>query len=760
MNAEDPAGATPPPNDETGGRLKVAYVVARFPKTTETFVARELNEVAAHPGIEATLFSLFPAPAAATVHPSAAPWIAGLREVRPPAALSAAVRWLRRRPLRFTTSLGALIWGFRTRPRLLPSTLAAFVVGCAHAETLQDEGFEHVHAHFVGNPGTAAWTAHRLTGIRYSATVHAYELFQDKAFLRRRVADARFIVTISDFNAQLLREECAGVATPIHVIRTGVDLRRFDFRHRAANASQVRAITVGSLLAHKGHQVLLNALAAADLESIQLAIVGDGEERAALEHRARSIGVADRVSFLGDLPEDRVAAELSVSDLFVSPSLISPTGRMEGVPVVLMEALAVGVPSIATRLSGVPELVRHGETGLLSDQGDVDSLRETLRDFLADRAGADRRARAGRALVEREFDVIDSGRALAELFLAEPLRAPRRVRRPAFIAWSRSDRAPELATAVGADAHVVFLTSMVSPRLVPLRYLLSAVSTVAFLLRRRPPVVVVTNPPIIPALLAGLFGRLFHAGLVLDSHPRGFGLKSSSLGRAFTPLHNVLIRRARATLVASPALAEIVGAHGGRPLIVHEAPPHWQIDSVAAPADRPCVLWVAVFATDEPVADVLEAARRLPEIDLLITGDVRRCPAELRRDAPPNVTFTGFWPGEQFRTLIEQAQVLLVLTTEPASVPRAAFEAVEARRPLVLSRWPGLEMMFPGAILVENAPHAIADGIRAALTRLPELNERSLDLRDAQRARWREQREALLEVLAGDVPDASVVEPR
>jgi colanic acid/amylovoran biosynthesis glycosyltransferase len=407
MGTNHHAPLPPSPRD----RLKLAYLVARFPKTTETFVARELNAVARDPAIEAHLFSLFPAPDAATVHPSAEQWVPRLREVPPRVALLAAARWLRRRPVRWVTTLSALVWGFRRRPSLLPASIASFLVGCAHAETMEREGFEHVHAHFVGNPGTAAWAIHRLTGIGYSTTVHAYELFQDKAFLCRRVVDARFVVTISNFNARWLRAECAEAGTPIHVIRAGVDLQRFRFTDHSAPSDSVQAVTVGSLLPHKGHRVLLDALADPALQRVKLTIIGDGDQRQALEQQARSLGLRDRVSFLGNLAEDRVAAELEGSDLFVSPSLIGPTGRMEGVPVVLMEALAAGVPAIATRLSGVPELIRDGETGLLSEQGDVDSLRATLRLFLVDRQAAGRRARAGRQLVEDVFDVASSGQA-------------------------------------------------------------------------------------------------------------------------------------------------------------------------------------------------------------------------------------------------------------------------------------------------------------------------------------------------------------
>lgn len=398
--------------------LKLAYLVARFPKVTETFVARELNAVAADPRIEASLFSLFPAPPHTTVHASAEPWLDRNHPATPRASLSALGRWVRRRPLRTVGSLARLTAGFARRPRLLPASLAAFAAGCAHAETMEAEGIEHVHAHFMGNPGTAAWTIHRLTGIGYSATIHAYELFQDRAFLRPRVDEARFVVTISDFNGRLLHELCPSTPTPVHIIRVGVDLTKFRYRERLVHENPVRAITVGSLMSHKGHRVLISALAAEDLSGVELEIVGDGAEREALEQLADTLGVSKRVRFLGSMSEDRVVDSLEHSDVFVSPSVISDTGRMEGVPVVLMEALASGLPAIATRISGVPELIRPHTTGLLAEQNDVEDLRAALREFIGDPEGARVRAREGRALVEREFDVIRSAARLADLFVA------------------------------------------------------------------------------------------------------------------------------------------------------------------------------------------------------------------------------------------------------------------------------------------------------------------------------------------------------
>jgi glycosyltransferase involved in cell wall biosynthesis len=318
-----------------------------------------------------------------------------------------------------TVTATLLVWGFAHRPRQMVATLAAMAIACELAEEMQRERIEHIHAHFVGHPATAAWVIKRLTGINYSVTAHAYELYQDNEFLKPRIRAAQFVVTISQFNAHFLYRFCAGAAPPISVIRAGIVLEDFPYRERRLpKRGPIHALAVGSLIEHKGHRVLLEALADPQLERVYLTVVGDGEERQNLQAAARAAGLSERVRFVGARREDEVAELMTNCDLFVLPSLIAASGRMEGVPVVLMEAMASGAPVVASRLSGIPELVIDGETGRLAVQGNAASLRAQIAATLADPEAARRMARAARKRVEAEFDVRRSGARLAEWFLA------------------------------------------------------------------------------------------------------------------------------------------------------------------------------------------------------------------------------------------------------------------------------------------------------------------------------------------------------
>jgi glycosyltransferase involved in cell wall biosynthesis len=741
--------------------LRIAYFVSRFPKTTETFVVRELNVIAANPEISAKLYSLFPPiEGAATVHPGARPWLDHVYRPTIGTSVRSFLRWTWRRPFRMFTTLCMLGWGFVREPRKLVGSLAAMVIGCALADQMRRDRIEHVHAHFIGHSATAAWVVRRLAGIEYSVTAHAYELYQDNEFLRPRVLAARFVATISQFNADFLFQFCKGMTPPIAVIRAGIALEDFPYRPRSLPPTgAVNVLAVGSLIDHKGHRVLIEALRREDtqLGRIRLTIVGDGPERSRLEQTIRAAGLGERVSLAGSLPEDEVSLLMQKADLFVLPSLISATGRMEGIPVVLMEAMASGVPVIATRLSGIPELVAPGVTGTLAEQGDADSLADAIVATLSDADGAREMAASARRRVETGFDVRSCASQLGERFLAMRRVARTRAnpRRPAFVAWSQSARSRELAAATGASYNVVYVKRLGRRSLAPLRYVVSSFLTAWFLLRRRPSVVVVTNPPIFPALITYLLRSLTGSELVLDSHPRGFGYKSSVVGRVMAPLHRYLIRRARATLVASHELADVVTRCGGDAVILHEAPPFWAIETPAKLAGRPQVLWVTIFAADEPVETVLEAARQLPQVDFKITGDLRRCPPEMVSAAPANIEFTGFWADEGFARLISGSDVMLVLTTERASVPRAAFEAVQGLRPLVLSDFPELRDQFPHAIFVSNSASGIADGIREAVSRHEELAGIAPEARKRQRHRWYAQLRQLEELLRAGPGDGS-----
>lgn len=404
--------------------MRVAYLVSRFPHVTETFIVRELEAVDRDPAIDIELLSLFPT-VDPTVHPIAERWTARLRRPTTGESLRAVGWWLLRRPLRFAGAAATVAVGAVRKPGILGRSLVTLPIAAAHARRLHDDPVDHVHAHYATYPALAAWVCHRLTGVGYSFTAHAHDVFVHQEMLARKVADADFVVAISEYNRRFLEPYGGGTATPVEIVHCGIDPDAFEFRPRVPPADgPVRAICVASLQEYKGHAVLLRALAegGGGLERIELDLVGDGVLRPELERLARELGLADRVRFHGSQTEPRVRELLAAADLFVLPSIVARDGQMEGLPVALMEALASGLFAVSTRLSGIPELVRDGETGALAEPGDAASLADALRRALRDSDEA--RARAGRQLVEREFDIAASGERMALLLSRQGVQQP------------------------------------------------------------------------------------------------------------------------------------------------------------------------------------------------------------------------------------------------------------------------------------------------------------------------------------------------
>lgn len=396
----------------------VVYLVSRFPLTSETFIVREIDALEQLGQFDLHLRSLFPSPDE-PVHDISRRWTERL--VRPSAAAAlAAFAWAGlTRPLALSSLLLRVIAGYRRSPLLVRAILTV-VIGCAHARDLAHYArTPHIHAHYATYPALAAWVCQRLVGCTYSFTVHAHDLYVDTSMLDRKIADARFVVTISEYNRRLLERNNAQ-QTPIRVVHAGIDTTAYPFRPRAIPATgPVRALTVASLQAYKGHEVLFKALAmgGSAVDRITIDLIGDGGLRSELEALVDRLGLRERVRFLGSRSEVEVRAALDGADLFVLPSIVAHDGQMEGLPVALMEALACGVPTVSTRLSGIPEIVIDGVTGLLAAPHDAADLNRALAAMVERGDATVEFADSGRALVTSQFDLGQSLSAISALLL-------------------------------------------------------------------------------------------------------------------------------------------------------------------------------------------------------------------------------------------------------------------------------------------------------------------------------------------------------
>ena len=399
-------------------RPTLAYLTGEYPRATDTFIQREVAALR-RLGFTVRTFSVRRTDPSHHVGPEqqaeARATVAILPIARNPLKLLRAhLAALARAPRRYAS---AVALAFRTpRPGLsgLAYQLFYFAEAGVLAEELRRAGATHLHNHFGNSSCSVAMLASALSGVPYSYTLHGpSELFEPTSWrIDQKIARARFVACISHF----ARSQGMLFSAPAHwekmrVVHCGVEPARYRAADRRADAPP-RLLFVGRLSAIKGLLVLFEAMA--DLRKrhpgLVLTLVGDGPDRPALEAVAQARGLSDATVFTGYLSQDAVAEELSRTDVFVLPSFA------EGVPVVLMEAMASGAPVVATRVAGVPELVEDGVHGLLVPPGDPQTLAEALEHLIADHDLRQRMGSAGRAKIAVEFDVDREAARLAALF--------------------------------------------------------------------------------------------------------------------------------------------------------------------------------------------------------------------------------------------------------------------------------------------------------------------------------------------------------
>lgn len=404
--------------DRPAARRRVAYITSRFPKLSETFVLYEILAIE-ELGIDVDVFALVRE--SEPVHHREAARLAGrafsVRLASLP-VLSAQWHWLRRRPRAYLSAWWDAIRGNIRSPRFLARALAVVPLAATFARRMSASEVEHIHAHWATHPTLAAYVASRLTGIPYSFTGHAHDIYVDRTMLREKIAGAAFVVTISEFNRRLLERLYGTVARDrVVVIHCGTDPHLFEPPSDRPDGPWT-IVCVASLQPQKGQLHLIEACRrlVADGIDLRCLLVGDGETRGDLEQRIRAAGLGDRVGLLGQQPRHRVVEILGAADAVAQPSVVLASGKMEGIPVALMEAMAMERPVVATDISGVAELVEDGATGILVPPGDPSALAAALRAFHDDPAMAARLGRAGRQRVIEDFDLTRSAKELAGRF--------------------------------------------------------------------------------------------------------------------------------------------------------------------------------------------------------------------------------------------------------------------------------------------------------------------------------------------------------
>ena len=403
---------------------RLAYLTGEYPRASDTFIQREVAALRAL-GHDVLTCSIRTTGPEHLVGPEQRAEHAGTFKVldacrSPLRLIRAHGRWMRQ-PGRYLRAL-SLAW--RTAPegvRGRACNLIYFAEAAVLARHLDEIGATHLHNHIAKQSGTVAMLAAEIAGLPHSFTLHGPDIFfaPEHWRLDEKVARATFVACISNFaRSQAMLFSDRAHWDKLHIVHCGVEPGRYA---SPVEGPGTRLLYVGRLDAVKGVRVLFDALqiARAERPGLTLTLIGDGPDRAALERAA-----PEGTSFLGFRNQDDVAAALAEHDALVLPSFA------EGVPVVLMEAMAAARPVVATSVGGVSELVRHGETGLLVPPGDEVALARALVKISGDAALRQRLGLAGRERVRSEFDAREEAARLAILFHAYGAGAPRPARRP------------------------------------------------------------------------------------------------------------------------------------------------------------------------------------------------------------------------------------------------------------------------------------------------------------------------------------------
>lgn len=399
----------------------MAYLVARYPAVSHTFILREVQSLR-ELGLRVEVASINPpdrSPEQMTPDERAEDQATyGLKRHGVAGALGALGWALTRHPGGVLRIIGEALQFGRGLQRVY--ALAYAVEAMMVARWMASRQLHHLHVHFgIAGAATVGVLVKSLTGAGLSLTIHGPDEFDDVPgqSLTRKIEGADCVVCISQFGrSQLMRLNQPAHWAKLLLCRLGVDPAAFPYRAPQSHGGPVRLLAVGRLTPAKGQLLLVQACAQLHAQGVpfELTLVGDGPDRPRLEAAARAAGLDGQLHFTGSLNQHQVREQLARADAFVLPSLA------EGIPVVLMEAMASGVPCISCPVNGIPELIEHDHTSLLATPGDVDALALQLRRMIEQPELRARLAEAGRAKIERDFDLNHNVRALARIFLGLP----------------------------------------------------------------------------------------------------------------------------------------------------------------------------------------------------------------------------------------------------------------------------------------------------------------------------------------------------
>ena len=398
--------------------MHVGYVLKKFPRNSETFILNEVLELQ-RAGAEVTVFSLN--------RPDDGVFHRGLSDLQRPVVYLSGRKpadWLNlfRQNHSFLSDNKDQLWAEFEYLLMAerPDTWNILSMGMDLALRARQLGIQRLHAHFATIASYVSRAAHAVSGLPYSVTCHAKDIYREGVTGDRFTAllkQAQFVVTVCEANRRYIEEhrDPDGVLD-LRVLYNGVDVSMFNPESRTAD-NEPTILSVGRLVEKKGFHILLDAMAQLKQDGLtpRCWILGDGEDREMLHNKQRDLGL-DNVEFLGMRNQDDVRSYMARATLMALPCIIGTDGNRDALQTVLLEALASGLPIISTPVGGVEEIADHGKAGVIVPPGDAASLAKSIKDLLHDPNRQRELAQSGRERAEGCFDLATNVRRLLSWF--------------------------------------------------------------------------------------------------------------------------------------------------------------------------------------------------------------------------------------------------------------------------------------------------------------------------------------------------------
>lgn len=396
-----------------------AYVLKVYPRFSQTFV---VNEILAHEeaGVSLDIISLRLSDDV-RFHESLARVQSRVRQINRPTGKAASLLNQLHRAEKLMPGASKVV---ADNPEVIASDMEQAL---ALAQVIHTRGLRHLHAHFGTVATTTSRLAAKMAGITYSFTAHAKDIFHesvDENVLRKKLADAAAVVTVSDYNLKYLKDKYGDAASKVVHINNGLPLD--EFAYSEPDQREPLIFAVGRLVEKKGFAVLIQACG--ELKSrgrkFRCEIAGGGVLSNTLSSLVSELGLDEHVSLLGPLPQGQVREKLHQAAVLAAPCVVAADQDRDGLPTILLEAMAMGTPCISTDVTGIPEILKDGHTGLSVAQNDASALATACERLLDDAELRIQLAVNARALIEKQFDIRQNAASIRTLIRSIDSQAP------------------------------------------------------------------------------------------------------------------------------------------------------------------------------------------------------------------------------------------------------------------------------------------------------------------------------------------------